>query len=64
MPKTKQSDLIASVKRPSIGFINKYIINSEISEGGEGYSVLVTYQSLFINIFPLAPPKLLLLYKI
>ena len=26
---------------------------------GEGdYSVLVTYQSLLINVFPLAPPKL------
>ena len=34
MPKTKQSDLIANVKRPNIGFINKYIINSEIR--GEG----------------------------
>ena len=57
MPKTKQSDLIAAVKRPNIDFIYKYIINSEI-RGGGGLSVLVTYQSPLINIFPLAPPKL------
>ena len=64
MPKTKQSDLIAGVKTPNIGFINKYIINSEI-RGGGGYSVLVTYQSLLIYIFPLAPPKkIIFLYKI
>ena len=56
MPKTKQSDLIAAVKRPNIDFIYKYIINSEIRGGGGGLSVLVTYQSLLINIFPLAPP--------
>ena len=31
MPKIKQSDLIASVKTPNIGLINKYIINSGIS---------------------------------
>ena len=59
MPKTKQSDLIASVKRPNIGFINKYIINSEIRGGGrELFGLLVTYQSLLVNIFSLAPPKL------
>ena len=39
MPKTKQSDLIASVKRPNIGFINKYIKNSEIRGGGGLYSI-------------------------
>ena len=46
MPKNKQSNLIASVKTPNIGFINKYryIINSGIRGGG--YSVLVNYQSL------------------
>ena len=38
---------------PNIGFINKCIINSEIRWGG--YSVLVNYQSLLSNIFPLAP---------
>ena len=27
MPKNKQSNLIASVKTPNVGFINKYIIN-------------------------------------
>ena len=40
MPKTKQSNLIANVEMPNISFINNYIINSEIREGG-GYSVLV-----------------------
>ena len=61
MPKNKQSNLITSAKTPNIGFINKYILNSEIS--GEGYSVLVNYQSLLSNIFPLAPP-IIFLYKI
>ena len=37
MPKTKQSDLIASVKMPNLGFINKCIINSEIGEGAIQY---------------------------
>ena len=36
MPKNKQSNLIASVKTPNIGFINKYIINSGIKGGGGG----------------------------
>ena len=54
MSKNKQSNFIASVKMSNIGFINKYIINSGISRGG-GYSVLVNYQSLLSNIFPLAP---------
>ena len=53
MSENKQSSLIANVKTP-IGFINKYIINSGI-RGGGGYSVLVNYQSLLSNIFPLAP---------
>ena len=44
MPKNKQSNLIANVKMLSIGFINKYIVNSEIrGGGGGGYSVLVNY---------------------
>ena len=34
MLKNKQSNLIASVKTPNIGFINKYIINSGIRGGG------------------------------
>ena len=60
MPKNKQSKLIASVKTPNIGFIKKYIINSEIKGG---YSVLVNYQSLLSNIFPLAPsPPIIFLY--
>ena len=56
MPKTKKSNLIASVKMPNIGFINKYIINSGKREGGGEYSVSGYYQSLLSNIFPLAPP--------
>ena len=67
MPKTKQSDLIAYVKRPNVGFINKYIIYSEIRGGGGGrelFSLLVTYQSLLVNIFSLAPPKIIFLCKI
>ena len=57
MPQNKQSNLIASVKTPNIGFINKYILNSGMKggEGGGGYSVLVNCQSLLSNIFPLAP---------
>ena len=55
MPKNKQSDLITSVKRLNIGFINKHIINFGI-EGG--YLVLVNYQSLVSIFFPLAPPHL------
>ena len=39
MPKNKQSNLIASVKRPNIGFINKYIKNSGIGGGGGVSSV-------------------------
>ena len=62
MPKNEQSEFIASVKIPNIGFINKYNINLEIEEGG--YSVLVNYQSLLSNIFPLAPPPIIFLYKI
>ena len=34
MPKNKQSNLIAGVKTPNIGFINKHVINSEIKERG------------------------------
>ena len=56
MPKNRQSNLIASVKTPNIGFIYEYIINLGIREGG--YSVIVNYQLLLSNIFPLAPPKL------
>ena len=36
MPKNKQSTLIANVKTPNIGFINKYNINSGIKGGGGG----------------------------
>ena len=40
MPKNKQSNFIATVKTPNIGFIKKYIANSEIGRGG-GYSAEV-----------------------
>ena len=52
MAKDKPSNLIANAKMLNISFINKYIINS----GGEGYSVLVNYQSPLSNIFRLDPP--------
>ena len=59
--KNKQSNLIASVKTPNIGFIKKYIINSGIKGG---YSVLVNCQSLLSNIFPLVPlPQLFFFMK-
>ena len=61
MPENKQSNLIANVKTPNIGFINKYIINSGIRGGG--YSVLVNYQSLLSIIFPLALPQLFFFIK-
>ena len=57
--KNKQSNLIASAKKPNIGFINKYTINSRIGGGG-GNSVLVNYQSLLSNIFSLPPPQFIL----
>ena len=64
MVKNKQSNLIASVKTPNIGFINKNITNSEI-RGEGGYSVLVNYQSLLSNIFPISLPNyFIFLYKI
>ena len=57
MLKNKQSNLIASVKTPNKGFINKQIYYKLRNKGGGGgYSVLVNYQSLLSNIFPLAPP--------
>ena len=34
MPENKQSNLIANLKTPNMGFINKYIINSGIWGGG------------------------------
>ena len=34
MPTNKQSNLIADVKTPNIGFINQYIINSGLRIGG------------------------------
>ena len=60
MAKNEQLNLIVSVKMLNIGFVSKYIINSE-RRGG--YSVLVNYQSLHSNICPLEPP-IIFLYKI
>ena len=57
MPKNKQSNSIASVKTPNIGFTNK------LSNKG-GYSALVNYQSLLSNIFPLAPPIIFTKYRL
>ena len=34
MAKNKQANLIASVKTSNLGFINKYIVNSEMKGGG------------------------------
>ena len=55
MLKNKQSNLIASVKTPNIGFINKHIIHSGIKGGGGGgggggYSVLVLIANHFSQI--------------
>ena len=62
MPKNKQSNLVASVKTPNIGFLNKYIVYSGIRGGG--CLVLVNYQSLLPNIFPLpSPPQLFFFVK-
>ena len=63
MAKNKQSSLISSVKMLNIGLINKYITNKGLGDGGGGYLVLLNYQSLFWNIFPLHPP-IIFLYKI
>ena len=54
MAKTKQSNLIASVKMLNLGVINKDTINVGIGEGG--YSVLVNYQSFLSNFFSLINP--------
>ena len=63
MPENKQSNLIANLKTPNMGFINKYIINSGIWGRG-GYSVLGNYQSLLSNIFPLTlPPIIFIKYR-
>ena len=42
MPENKQSNLIANLKTPIIGFINKYIINSGIWGGGAIQCKLIT----------------------
>ena len=57
MAKTKQSNLIASVKMLNLGVINKNTINLGIGVGGGGgYSVLVNYQSFLSNFFSLINP--------
>ena len=62
MAKNKQSNLIANVKMPNIGFINKCIIHSGM-RGEGGYLVLVNYPLLLSNIFPLTA-AIIFLYKI
>ena len=63
MAKNKQSNLVASVKMLNIGVINKYTTNLEIE--GEGYPVLVNYQSFLSNLFSLAPlPPIIFLCKL
>ena len=62
MVKNTQSNLIVSVKMLNIGIINKYTINYEI--GGEGFSVLINYQSFLSNLFSLAPPPITFLNKL
>ena len=65
MPKNKHSNLIASVKTPNLGFINKYIINSEIKgKGGGGlFSVsqlpITSLKYLSISL----PPQLVFFIK-
>ena len=49
MPKNKQSNLIADVEMPNIGFINKYIINSGIRGEGAIQDWLITHH--FSQIF-------------
>ena len=60
MLKNKQSDLIAGVKMPDIGFINKYIINSRI-RGEGGYSVLLITNHFSEISFHLPTPQLIFL---
>ena len=55
MAKNKQSNLIVSVKRLNTGFINKYKLRKK--GGGGTIQVLVNYQLLLSNIFPLDPPN-------
>ena len=40
MPKNNQTNLIANVKMPNIGFINKYVITNSGIKGEGGCSVL------------------------
>ena len=58
MPKNKQSKLIASVKTPNIGFINKYIINSGIrGVGGAIQCYLITnHFSQILKYLSISPP--------
>ena len=61
MPKNKQSNLIASVKTPSIGFINKYIINSGIRGGGGLFSVIQLPITFLKHLF-ISPPHQLFFF--
>ena len=57
MAKTKQSNLIVTVKMLNIGVINKDTINLGVGGGEGGYSALVDYQSFLSNFFSLAPSQ-------
>ena len=46
----------------NIGVINKYTVNYGIGSGE--YSVLANYQSFLSNLFLLAPPLIIFLYKL
>ena len=62
MPKTKQLDLIARVKTPNMGFINKYIIHSEIGGGLFSISYLPITSHKYLSIS--SPPQIIFPYKI
>ena len=54
MAQNKQLHLIAGVKMLNIDFMNKHTIKGIVNGG---YLVLVNYQSLVLNFFPLAPSR-------
>ena len=61
MPENKQPNLIANLKRQTLVLSTNISSTQEYGEGG--YSVLVNYQSLLSNIFPLTLPPIIFLIK-
>ena len=57
MAKTKQSNLIASVKMLNVGVINKDTINLGIVGGGGLFSITLTTNHFSQISFHLPPPK-------